>query len=419
MRWLLARRGIASDYNPRAMARLLDGVLVLDFSRVLAGPFAAMLLAQLGARVVKIEPPGGDESRGFGPFVGNQSLYFVGVNRGKEGLALNLKHPDGLDIARRLADRADVLLENFRPGTLDRLGLGYDTLAARNPRLIYCSLSGFGQFGPRSARGAYDVIVQAAAGLMGLTGPEGGPAVRVGASVGDLIPALYAVIGIVAALYQREQSGQGCVLDLAMQDAVVTMVEHALARAWATGEDPQPLGSRHPAISPFAAFQTADSEVVVAAGNEALWRQLCTALERPDLADHPDYATNALRTANALALTGELTRTFQQRPTAEWLDLLDTAGVPATRVARMSDLLADEHLRARRAIQHFDQPGVGRVPVPGNPIKASGYDDSVRGPAPAYGSDAETILRDLLGMDEATIASLRESGAVLGGGDLP
>lgn len=396
------------------MARLLDGVVVLDFSRVLAGPFAAMLLAQLGARVIKIEPPGGDEARGFGPFAGEHSLYFIGVNQGKAGLALDLKQPQGLDLARRLTERADVLLENFRPGTLDRLGLGYATLSDRNPRLVYCSLSGFGQFGPRSAHGAYDVIIQAASGLMGLTGPEGGPPVRVGASVGDLIPALYAVIGIVSALYRRAQSGQGCYLDLAMQDAAVTVVENALARAWATGEDPQPLGSRHPAITPFASFPTSDGEIVVAAGNEALWERLCAAIERPDLLDHPDYATNALRTTHVQALTDTLSGTFRQRTTAAWLAVLEAAGIPASRVARISDLLQDEHLLARRMIQELEQPGVGRLPVPGNPIKASGYDDSLRGPAPAYGADAETVLHELLGLTAEEVATLRRSGALLG-----
>ena len=396
------------------MARLLDGVIVLDFSRVLAGPFAAMLLAQLGARVIKIEPPDGDEARGFGPFVGEQSLYFVGVNHGKQGLALDLKHPQGLDLARRLADRADVLLENFRPGTLDRLGLGHATLSDRNPRLIYCSLSGFGQFGPRSSRGAYDVIIQAASGLMGLTGPEGGPPVRVGASVGDLIPALYAVIGIVSALYRRAEAGRGSYLDLAMQDAAVTIVENAFARAWATREDPQPLGSRHPAITPFASFPSSDGEVVVAAGNEALWHRLCVAIGRTDLLDHPDYATNALRTDHVQALTQALSSTIRQRTTAAWLEVLEAAGVPATRVARISDLLDDEHLLARRMIQELDQPGVGKMPVPGNPIKASGYDDSLRGPAPAFGADAETVLTEMLGLTAEEVAGLRKSGALLG-----
>src|SRR5581483_5050701 len=210
------------------MPKLLEGLLVIDFARVLAGPFAAMVLADLGARVIKIEPPGGDEARGFGPFVNGRSLYFISVNRGKEGVALDLKRPEGLELARRLLARADVLVENFRPGAMARLGLGYEAVARLNPRLVYCSLSGFGHTGPRAGRGAYDVIIQAVSGLMSLTGPEGGPPVRVGASLGDLVPALYAVAGILAALYRRERTGAGCFLDLAMQDAVVSVVENAL-----------------------------------------------------------------------------------------------------------------------------------------------------------------------------------------------
>ena len=225
------------------MARLLDGVVVLDFSRVLAGPFAAMLLAQLGARVIKIEPPGGDEARGFGPFAGEHSLYFIGVNQGKAGLALDLKQPQGLDLAQRLTERGRTCCwRTF--GRARWIGWVSATLPSA-PAILGSSIAASrasGSLGPRSSHGAYDVIIQAASGLMGLTGPEGGPPVRVGASVGDLIPALYAVIGIVSALYRRAQSGQGCYLDLAMQDAVVTVVENALARAWATGEDPQPPG---------------------------------------------------------------------------------------------------------------------------------------------------------------------------------
>ncbi len=397
------------------MPKLLEGLLVIDFARVLAGPFAAMVLADLGARVIKIEPPGGDEARGFGPFVNGRSLYFISVNRGKEGLALDLKRPEGLEIARRLLARADVLVENFRPGTMARLGLGYEAVARLNPRLVYCSLSGFGHTGPKAGRGAYDVIIQAVSGLMSLTGPEGGPPVRVGASLGDLVPALYAVAGILAALYRRERTGAGCFLDLAMQDAVVSVVENALARAWATGEDPGPLGSRHPTIAPFAAFPTADGQIAIGAGNDALFRRLCAALGVDELALDPRFATNAARVEHVAELTECLSRALRQRTSDEWLRVLDAAGIPAGKVARMSDLLADEHLRARRMILPLDQPGIGTMPVPGVPIKASGYDDTLSGPAPEFGQHGPAVLQELLGLAPDEVARLRACGVLLGG----
>lgn len=395
------------------MPRLLDGLLVVDFSRVLAGPFCSMVLADLGARVIKVEQPGGDEARAFGPFVNRQSLYFASVNRGKESVALNLKHPRGLAVALDLAQRADVLLENFRPGTMERLGLGYEALSARNPRLVYCALSGFGRTGPHAGRGAYDVIIQAAAGLMSITGPEDGPPVRVGASVGDLVPALFAVAGVLAALYRRALDGSGCFLDLSMQDAMVAIVENALVRAAATGEDPRPLGSRHPTIAPFAAFSTADGDLVLAAGNDELWRRLCAALERPELAARPDFATNALRVANVDTLMSCLSEVLCTGTTAQWLARLEAAGVPASKVARMSDLLCDAHLRARRMIVELAQPGAGTIRVPGVPIKAAGYDDSPQGPAPRLGEHGPSVLAELLGLSEAAISELEQEGVLL------
>jgi CoA:oxalate CoA-transferase len=397
------------------VARLLDGVLAVDFSRVLAGPFAGMVLADLGARVIKVEPPGGDEARGFGPFVEGQSLYYASVNRGKEGIALDLKQPEGVALARDLCARADVLLENFRPGTMARLGLGYDDLAARNPRLVYCSVSGFGHRGPRAGQGAYDVIIQAVSGLMSLTGPEGGPPVRVGASLGDLVPALYAVAGVMAALYARERTGRGTFLDIAMQDAVVSVVENAVARAWASGEDPRPLGSRHPAIAPFAAFPTGDGDLALAAGNDVLFARLCEALGAPELARNPLFLTNAARVTHVHALTDELSRLLARQSAAAWIPVLQAAGIPCGKVASISDLLADEHLRARRMILPLEQPGVGSVPVPGIPIKALGCDDSLPGPAPAFGEHGAALVRDLLGYDAPTVARLQAGGVLLGG----
>jgi CoA:oxalate CoA-transferase len=395
------------------VARLLDGLLVVDFTRVLAGPFAAMVMADLGARVVKVEPPGGDEARGFGPFVNGQSLYYTSVNRGKLGVALNLKTASAVAYARDLCSRADVLLENFRPGTMDRLGLGYAELSRSNPRLVYASVSGFGHTGPNAGKGAYDVIIQAVSGLMSLTGPEGGPPVRVGASLGDLVPALYAVAGVLAALYARDRTGRGTFLDIAMQDAVVSVMENAVARTWASGEDPRPLGSRHPAIAPFAAFPTADGDIALAAGNDLLFVRLCDVLGAPDLARDPRFLTNAGRVEHVAALTEVLTALLAARPAAAWVPLLEGAGIPCGLVARISDVLADEHLKARRMILPFEQPGVGTLPVPGIPIKAAGSDDSLPGPAPAFGQHGRSVAVDLLGYSDAAVDRLIADGALL------
>ena len=395
------------------MARFLDGILVLDFTRVLAGPFCTMTLADMGARVIKVEGPGGDEARGMGPFVKDQSLYFASINRGKESVALNLKHADGIEIARGLAREADVLVENYRPGTLERLGLGYADLQALNPNIVYLSLSGFGQDGPYRDRGAYDVIIQAMSGLMGITGRPDGEPTRVGASVGDLIPALYGVAGVLAGLHQRERTGQGCRLDIAMMDAVFAVVENALARYWVSGTDPGPIGNRHPAITPFSTFATADGQIVIACGNDALWQRLCSTLDAPALGRDPRFASNALRTENVGELTAGLEAVLSAKPTDAWLEVLLAAGIPCAKVNRMSDLLADPSLRARRMIVEDEHPGIGAMPAPGTPLKADGLDDDVGGPSPIYGEHTRAVLTDLLGIDGPEMRRLEREGAVV------
>jgi CoA:oxalate CoA-transferase len=326
------------------MAKLLDGLTVLDFTRVLAGPFCTMILSDLGARVIKVEPPGGDEARHIGPMVNESSVYFASINRGKEGIALNLKHRAGLELARRLVRTADVLTENFRPGTLERIGLGYQHVSNINPGIIYASLSGFGQTGPYSERGAYDIIIQAMSGMMSITGQPGRPPTRVGASIGDTIPALYTAIAILAGLHQRSANGRGVRIDIGMMDAAFAVVENALARYWATDEDPAPIGNRHPAITPFSAFTTADGTIVIGAGNDALWRKLCVTIGRPDLADDDSLGNNEMRNANIERLSAELNKTLSSRSTEHWLKLLLEAKVPCGRVNSMSDLAGDPHL---------------------------------------------------------------------------
>ena len=379
------------------MAKFLQNVLVVDFTRVLAGPFCTMTLADLGARVLKIEPPGGDEARGMGPFKNGHSLYFASINRGKEGVVLDLKTDAGREAARALAEKADVLVENYRPGTMERLGLGYESLAELNPRLIYASLSGFGQTGPYRDRGAYDVIVQAMSGMMGITGQLQGPPTRVGASIGDMIPALYTVAGIMGALFERSQTGQGCQIDVSMMDSVFALTENALARYWLTEQNPAPLGNRHPAIAPFSTFATGDGTIVIACGNDSLWRQLCDCLEIPEGRDDSRFATNELRTENAEELAEFLEACLASRATEDWLERLLEAGIPAAKINRMSDLADDPHLRSRNMVQEIEQEGIGRMLTPGSPIKSDRSDDDIRAAAPALGADTRRVLEELAG----------------------
>jgi CoA:oxalate CoA-transferase len=396
------------------LAKFLRDVLVLDFTRVLAGPFCTMTLADLGARVIKIESPAGDEARGMGPFKGGNSLYFASINRGKESVVLDLKQPAGRDAAIALAAKADVLVENYRPGAMQRLGLGYEALAEVNPRLIYASLSGFGQTGPYRDRGAYDVIIQAMSGMMGITGQVDGQPTRVGASIGDMIPALYTVGGIMGALFERTQTGEGCHIDVAMMDSVFALTENALARFWLTGDDPAPLGNRHPAIAPFSSFATRDGLIVIACGNDALWARLCDCLELPEGIRDARFVSNSLRTENAATLAEYLEARLAEKRTEDWLEILLEAGVPAAKVNRMSDLADDPHLRARNMVVPIEQDGIGTMLTPGSPIKSNRSDDRIGAPAPALGAHTRQVLEELAGLSAVESAELAESIAANG-----
>ncbi len=395
--------------------KFLDGVLVLDFSRVLAGPFCTMTLGDLGARVIKIESLAGDEARGMGPFQNGESLYFASVNRGKESVSLDLKDARSRAAARALARHADVLVENYRPGTMARLGLGYDTLAVQNPKLVYLSLSGFGQTGPYADRGAYDVIVQALSGLMSITGPEDGPPTRVGASLGDLVPALYGVIAVLSALLQRHASGRGTWIDLGMLDSVFAVLENALARFQASGQNPAPLGNRHPSITPFSTFAASDGPIAIACGNDSLFGRLCRALGADQLAADPRFASNALRTRNQAELARAIEARLGEGSTAAWEKRLLAAGIPAARVNKISDLLTDEHLRARGMLAEL-QLDDGQIIVPGTPLQARGFDRSVAERAPALGEHTGSVLKELAGLDARALRQMTDDGAASGHG---
>jgi CoA:oxalate CoA-transferase len=370
----------------------LAGVFVVDLTRVLAGPFCTMMLAELGARVVKVEnPDGGDDARHFTPFHGDQSAYFQSLNRGKESIALDLKAPADRDVFLGLVGRADVLTENFRPGTLDRLGLGYERLREVNPRLIYAAVSGFGHTGPWSGKPAYDMIVQALGGLMSITGQPGGPPTKAGTSVGDITGGLFLLAGVTSALYHRARTGQGVKVDVSMLDGQIAILESAVSRYVTSGRAPEPLGNRHPSIAPFEPFDAADRPLIIAAGNDALFGRLCRALGVPELAAEPRFATNRDRLEHVAALKAALEAVLRTRPATNWLAVLEQAGVPCSLIHTVADAVEHPQVRARNMIVD-----VGGLPMAGNPVKLSGFPDPpTRRPAPRLGADGDRIRREL------------------------
>jgi CoA:oxalate CoA-transferase len=371
----------------------LSGVIIVDLTRVLAGPFCTMLLSDLGARIIKVEPPGGDDSRRFGPFADGQSAYFASLNRGKESIELDLKSEDGKDILRRLLAKADVVVENFRPGTMEKLGFGWDDLHARFPKLIYAAASGFGHSGPYSTRAAYDLVAQAMGGIMSLTGQPDGEPVRVGTSIGDIAAALFTATGISSALYSRTRTGEGVKIDVAMLDSQVAILENGLARYFATGDVPGPLGTRHPSITPFEAFATADGHIVVAAGNDSLFSRLCEVLNCTALIGDPRFTTNDARTQNADALKQELESALRTRPGADWLEILGTAGIPSGPINRIDAVTQDPQVLARNMIVSADGAAGKAMKMAGNPIKMSAFDDPPdRRSVPALDADRQLIL---------------------------
>ncbi|MDT7570431.1 MAG: CoA:oxalate CoA-transferase [Actinomycetota bacterium] len=370
----------------------LSGLLVADFSRVLAGPFAAMMLADLGARVIKVERPGaGDDSRGYGPFVDGRSLYFARVNRGKESIALDLKDPADLEVARRLIRRADVLVENYRPGVMDRLGLGWPDAQALNPRLVYCSVSGFGHTGPWRERPAYDAVVQGLSGIMAVTGSADGPPVKPGVPIADLSAGLYAFGGITSALLGREQTGLGTHVDIAMYDATISLLEGAALSWLATGREPGRIGNAHFAIAPFDTFTCADRDITVCAANDVLFGVLVTALGVPRLATDERFGSNALRHDNRDVLKTELEAVLRRAPAVQWLTVLDAAGVPCGPISDVAEALGSEQARVRRVVVD-----AGGVAVPGNPVKTSAWpEEATRPAAPELDQHGAALRREL------------------------
>lgn len=372
----------------------LDGLTVIDLTRVLAGPYATMVMADLGARVIKVEMPGsGDDARKFGPFVNGKSAYFGSLNRGKESIALDLKAPDDRVVFEDLIRQGDILVENYRPGTMDKLGFGWSALQDLNPKLIYAAISGFGQTGPYRNLPAYDMVVQAMGGIMSVTGHPGNEPVRVGTSIGDITAGLFGLSGVLAAVVNRDRTGQGMMVDVGMLDCQVAVLENAVSRYLSDNQVPQPLGARHPSITPFDAFRINNDHIVIAAGNDTLFNKLCAALDRPDLAADERFASNDLRTQNYADLKPEIENGLQCKSVGEWLVILQHAGVPCGPINNIEQVVNDEQITARNMIIHSRGNNEADLRMTGNPIKFSGFDDPrERSAAPQLDADRKQIL---------------------------
>jgi CoA:oxalate CoA-transferase len=375
----------------------LSGITVVDLSKVLAGPFCTMILADMGARVIKVEIPGqGDDSRNFGPYSGSMSAYFASVNRGKESITLNLKEPSDREIFEKLLARADIVVENYRPGVMEKLGYGWEVLHDKYPRLIYAATSGFGHSGPYSTRAAYDMVVQGMGGIMSITGHKNAPPTRVGTSIGDITASLFTTVGITSALHRRNVSGTGMKIDVAMLDCQISILENALGRYFATGENPEPLGAKHPSIAPFEVYRARDGYMIIAAGNDSLFEKLCEALELTDLLNNPSFLTNMDRVDHADELKVIMEKVLMTNTTLHWRHILDSAGVPCGPLNKIADVVNDPHVKARNMIVTTEAPGSGIIKMAGNPIKMSDYPDPpTRKPAPELDADRKKILEEL------------------------
>ena len=396
------------------MTGALDGFLVLDFTRVLSGPYCTMQLADAGARVIKIEQPGsGDDTRAWGPpFVKGESAYFLSINRNKESLTLDLKHPDATRILDRLLARADVLVENFRPGTMARLGLAYEQIIQRYPRLVYCSISGFGQTGPRSAEPGYDAVVQAEGGLMSITGDAGGPPFRLGVAISDIVSGMFAAQGIAFALLARERTGRGQLVDIGMLDATAALLTYQAGIYFATGSTPGRMGNRHPTIVPYETFAASDGDFVVAVGNDQQWRRFCGAIGLTETGADERFATNRDRIKHYSTLRPLLAERLRTRPRGEWVMTLKTAGVPCGAVRDVGEVLQDPQLDARDMIQRIEHAVAGAIRVTGVPVKLSDTPGAVRTAPPTLGQQTRQILQTDAGLTDHEIDELRASGAI-------
>lgn len=395
------------------MSGALSGVTVIDLTRVLSGPYCTMVLADHGARVIKLEHPvRGDDTRHWGPpFLGAESAYFLSINRNKESVTLDFKQPEGQQILHELLATADVVVENFRPGTLDGAGFGAAAVMARYPRIVYCSISGYGQTGPRREEPGYDAVMQAEGGLMSITGEADGPALRLGVAITDIVSGLFAAQGVMAALIARQTTGRGQQVDIGMLDATAALLTYQAGNYFASGVVPARMGNRHPTIVPYESFHASDGEFVIAGGNDDIWRRLCTAIGRPELGEDPRYRTNKDRVMRYDEVRAELERALATRTRAAWVHELTAAGVPCGSVREISEVLADPQLTAREMVAEVQHPTIGPVRVVNSPVKLSETPPSVRIAPPTLGQHTTPVLHEL-GYATARIDALKSARVV-------
>ncbi|MFL2891880.1 MAG: CaiB/BaiF CoA transferase family protein [Candidatus Pelagibacter sp.] len=374
----------------------LKNLLVVDLTRVLVGPYCTMILSDLGARVIKIEAPEiGDDSRGFGPFIDDYSAYFMSLNRGKESIALNLKNENDKKIFEKILAKADILVENFKPGTLEKWGFGWNEVSKKYPKLIYASASGFGQTGPLKELPAYDMVVQGMGGLMSVTGHPNSEPTRVGTSIGDITAGLFTAIGINAALYDRQKTGKGTFIDVSMLDCQIAILENAIARYLSKNEIPEPMGSRHPSIAPFEAFKTKDSFLIIAAGNDKLFKSLCEVLEIPNIANDEMYKTNSLRSQNIDKLKLIIEDKLQHKNTDEWIKVMENLKIPCGPIFNIKQAVENPQIKERNMIVKSFHKKIGEFKSAGNPIKMSTYkDEKTRGDIPDLDEHRDKILKE-------------------------
>ena len=376
----------------------LKNLLVVDLTRVLVGPYCTMILSDLGARVIKIEAPEiGDDSRKFGPFVKDYSAYFMSLNRGKESIALNLKNSDDKKIFDKILSKADILVENFKPGTLKKWGYGWEEVSKKFPKLIYASASGFGQTGPLKELPAYDMVVQGMGGLMSVTGQPNSEPTRVGTSIGDITAGLFTAIGINAALYDRQKTGKGMYIDVSMLDCQIAILENAIARYLSKNEIPKPMGSRHPSIAPFEAFKTKDSYIIIAAGNDKLFEKLCNILEVPEIFTDEKFNSNSARAKNMDELKKILENKLLTKSTSEWVSLMERDKIPCGPIYNIKDAVENPQVEARNMIVKAYHKVIGDFKLAGNPIKMSTYEDpDKRGDIPDLDEHREKIIKEFV-----------------------
>jgi crotonobetainyl-CoA:carnitine CoA-transferase CaiB-like acyl-CoA transferase len=406
-------QGLTDIEHDGTWAGPLGGIKVIDLTRVLAGPFATQSLGDLGAEVLKIEPPGsGDETRHFPPFVGGESHYFLGVNRNKKSLVVDLQQEAGKDILRRLVAQADILVENYRPGVMERLGLGYAALSAINPRLIYCAISGFGLTGPMRDKPSFDIVTQALSGALSINGERGHMPVKLGIPLGDMVGGVFGPMAILAALHERHRTGRGRLIDISLHDGLIGMLGYFAQLAFITGNDPPPMGSSHPNIVPYGSFPASDGSIIIAVLSESFWGKLCEALERPDLAADPRFANPSGRRDHRDEIDAAIADVTRTRTVAEWEKRLAAADVPHAPVLGVTSALSHPHALAREMVVEVDHATIGPIKVAGRPIKFPGAPQPPITAPPTFGQHTQSVLRDELGYGDAEIDELRRTGVI-------